>query len=732
MSTTQIGETEKYSIDNRLYTFINAEVLPQTPLSESDFWSGFANVLDQFLNDAEDLIQVRKDLQEKIDTWHKEQREQGKTFDKQTYKTFLEETGYLVPAPESVCISVKNVDEEIAKIAGPQLVVPIQSARIAVKAANARWNSLYDALYGSDVIDQSGDRAPVTSYNPKRGESVIAYAKEFLDECFPLKKGSHKDATSYSLYYQNLIISLNDGSSTGLAKPGQMVAVNGAKADPESILLRNNGLHVEIEFDRHGSVGKDDPASIQDIHLESAVTTIMDCEDSVAAVDAEDKMEVYKNWLGLTMGTLQTEFEKEGEEVRRRLSYDRIYTSTETGDDYKVHGRALMMIRNVGAMVRTELVTNNNGDRVNEGIVDALVTALIASIDVRKPSEKSNSREGSIYLVKPKVHGPQEVALNNRLYGAIEDLLKLDRNTIKMGMMDEERRTSLNLAACIAEASERIIFINTGFLDRSGDEIRTSMEAGVFLPKAELESATWIEAYEKSNVEVGLACGFSGSAQIGKGMWAMPGQMKRMLIEKAAHPESGATTAWVPSPTAATLFAMHYHKVDVFARHAELHVELTASQSDTLDKMLEIPLAGELTSHEIEAEIDNNVQAILGYCAHWVDQGVGCSVVLDIHNIGMMEDRATLRVSSQLLANWLHHNVCTEEQVLDSLSRMTKLVDQQNAGDSRYRPMAPNPESSYAFLAAKDLIFKGREQPNGYVEPLLHDYRRKVKASSYN
>ena len=712
-------------INEKFYNFINDEVLALSSLNTANFWNGFAKLIADLSPINQKLLQTRNKMQTQIDEWHIGHKGEG--FNQNDYENFLNDIGYIIPEGDDFTIETANVDEEIATIAGPQLVVPINNSRFALNAANARWGSLYDALYGTDVIAQETGLKLGKKHNEARANRVIAYAKRFLDQTFPLAKGSHHNVTSYLVYYQHLLALFPDGSTVGLKTPNQLVALRGSKNEPTSLLLKNNGLHVEIEIDRKGSIGATDFAGIQDIKIESALTTIMDFEDSVAAVDAEDKITVYRNWFGLMQGTLKSNFIKNGKTICRQLTKDKRFT-TKDGEEYRLPGRALLLARNVGHLMDTELMQDEQGYFAPEGIVDTVVTALIASIDLRSSESDQirNSKTASIYIVKPKMHGPEEVAFTCLIFNAVEKLLELKENTIKLGIMDEERRTTVNLKECIRIAKQRIVFINTGFLDRTGDEIHTSMQAGAFLPKAEIKQQQWLSAYEDRNVEIGLACGFMGKAQIGKGMWAMPDEMAKMMDEKISHPLSGANTAWVPSPTAATLHALHYHQVNV----ANVQAGLLGKTKTSLSDILSIPLMKDnsaLSTQQIENELENNIQGILGYVVRWVELGIGCSKVPDINHIGLMEDRATLRISSQHIANWLRHNICSEAQVKQILQRMATVVDSQNKDTPDYKTMMPNYKDSLAFNAASELIFAGIEQPNGYTEPLLHHYRQLAK-----
>ncbi|CAF3899162.1 unnamed protein product [Adineta steineri] len=707
-------------IDKILLNFVNQEVLPDLNINEDAFWSGAESIIIELSPENRRLLNIRDCLQAHIDEWHR--THPGKYRDITEYKQFLYDIGYLSPRynDENIQINTNNVDDEIAIQAAPQLVVPLMNARFALNAANARWGSLYDALYGTDVIPEDDGCERTNKYNKKRGEKVIAFTQKFLDQSVPLlNNASHADVIKYDIENGELKITLQNGNTTQLQYPNQFIGYQGAIDRLNAILFVHHGLHIEIQIDLPG---------IKDILIESALTTIIDCEDSVAAVDAYDKVQLYRNWLGLMKGNLEAQFVKGKETIIRKLNPDRIYTS-KMGDELRLPGRSLLFIRHVGHLLYTDAILNNDNQEIPEGILDALITTLIALHDINdKRKEKiKNSRKDSIYIVKPKQHGPEEVAFTSNLFAHIEVLLKLPRYTLKIGIMDEERRTTVNLTACIREVKDRLVFINTGFLDRTGDEIHTSMEAGPFVPKSQMKESKWLNAYEKNNVEIGLKCGLSGKAQIGKGMWAMPDMMASMLQQKIKHLQTGATCSWVPSPTAATLHALHYHQIDVFTRHIELN-SLSLLSNDYLDDLLTIPILNTtLTNEEIQHELDNNIQSILGYVVRWIDQGIGCSKVPDIDDIGLMEDRATLRISSQLMANWLRHGIITKQQVIETLQRMAKIVDRQNANDTEYQPMASNFDQNIAFQAALELILDGHKQPNGYTEPILHRRRREVK-----
>lgn len=708
----------KLAIAKELYDFIENEALPGSGLDSETYWKNFEQVVVDLSPKNKALLAKRDELQAKIDEWHRNNK-----FELGAYKAFLTEIGYLLPEVEDFQITTENVDEEIALLAGPQLVVPVRNARYCLNAANARWGSLYDALYGFDVISEEGGAEKGKGYNPVRGAKVIEFAKNFLNEIFPLAQGSHADATKYAIEQNKLVVTLKDGTKTGLAHEAQFVGFNGEEANPSEVVLLSNGLHVIIEIDANSPIGQTDLAGVKDLSLEAAVTTIQDLEDSVAAVDAEEKVEGYRNWLGLMKGTLQESIEKNGKTIVRALNKDREIKNL-IGGTTKLHGRSLMLLRNVGHLMTNPAILVD-GEEIFEGIMDALVTPLLSIADIRSENENKNSRKGSMYIVKPKMHGPEEVAFAVELFERAEQALGLPAKSLKIGIMDEERRTSVNLKNCIAAAKDRTIFINTGFMDRTGDEIHTSMEAAPVVRKEAVKTQKWIAAYENRNVAIGLKCGLQGKAQIGKGMWPKPDSMKDMLATKAAHPNAGASCAWVPSPTGAVLHAMHYHQVNVKARQDQLKAEEMLS----LDDLLTPPFATDTnwSAEEINNELENNCQGILGYVVRWVDLGVGCSKVPDINNVGLMEDRATLRISSQHVANWLRHGIVTREQVEEVLKRMAKIVDEQNANDPLYKPMAANFETNIAFQAASDLIFKGCEQPSGYTEPLLHAARLKLK-----
>jgi malate synthase len=695
------------TINSTLLDFINQEVIPETDIVVEDFWNKFDSAVHLLAPINKALIEKRDNIQKKIDQWHL--RNKGKDINSNEYFEFLKSINYIVDEKENFQISTQNVDEEIASIAGPQLVVPIDNARYALNAANARWGSLYDALYGTDVISENDGASKSGPYNPQRGGKVIEYAKNFLDKNFPLNDDSWKNISQISI------------KNINLKNQNQLVGYNGTKDDPDSILLKNNNLHVEVIIDAKSKIGSSDKASISDVVIESAISTIVDNEDSVAAVDAEDKVKCYRNWLGIMKGNLQTEMQKNGKKFIRKLNPDRTYEGI-NGKKIKLHGRALLLNRNVGHLMTNPAITLKDGSEIPEGIMDAFVSVLCAKHDFKN---KINSRTGSVYIVKPKMHGPEEVAFTDTIFSKVEDVLGLKRNTIKVGIMDEERRTTVNLKECIRSVKERIVFINTGFLDRTGDEMHTSFEAGPMIFKGDMKKSTWLNTYEDWNVDVGLNCGFSGKAQIGKGMWAMPDRMSDMMTQKIGHPSAGANCAWVPSPTAATLHAIHYHQVDVFKKQKEIKSRIKAK----VENILSIPIADRpnWSVEDINKELENNAQGILGYVVRWIDQGVGCSKVPDFNNIGLMEDRATLRISSQHMANWLHHSICTKDQVMTVMKKMAVIVDKQNDGDKNYEPMSGDFEKSIAFQAACDLVFKGRVQPSGYTEPLLHKRRLEKK-----
>ena len=720
MSTNYISVNNS-KVHKTLYDFVNLEVLPNLKISEKEFWNGFIETANGLAQENRDLLKKRDEIQKKLDDWYKSK---NKKINFEEYKKFLYEIGYLVDEKEDFKIETSDVDDEIAKIAGPQLVVPVDNARYAINAANARWGSMYDALYGSDIIDEKNGCDKLKVYNPKRGEEVINEGREFLDQNFSLEDASWKNVKSFIKNKSDLKIILEDKKETYLINKRQFIGYTGNKENLDTIILKNNNLHIEIKIDANHPIGKSDKANICDIIIESAISTIMDLEDSVAAVDADDKVKCYRNWLGIMMGTLETKMQKNGKSFIRKLNPDKEYFDKEDNKKY-LHGRSLLLIRNVGHLMTSSAIILDDGSEIPEGIMDAFITVLCAVHDFKL---KKNSRKNSVYIVKPKMHGPEEVAFADKIFSKVENVLKLNPNTIKMGIMDEERRTTVNLKECIRNAKKRIVFINTGFLDRTGDEMHTSFEAGPMIFKGEMKKSSWLNTYEDWNVDIGLECGFSGKAQIGKGMWAMPDKMKDMIEQKIGHPKSGANCAWVPSPTAATLHSMHYHQVNVFDQQKKL----VSRKRANLDNILTIPIADRpnWSIEDIRKEIENNCQGILGYVVRWIDQGVGCSKVPDINNVGLMEDRATLRISSQHIANWLHHEICTKEQVIEAMKKMAKVVDDQNSKDKNYVAISNNFDNSIAFKAACELVFEGKLQPSGYTEPILHKKRLEKKLSN--
>ena len=711
-SNLQISET--------LVNFIENEALPNTNVSAERFWNKLELILNQFVPLNQKLLETRSIMKNQIDSFYLENT--GKTINQDQYINFLRKINYIVPVGNNFTIETQNVDPELALKAGPQLVVPVTNARYALNAANARWGSLYDALYGTDAISEEGNAQKTSSYNPSRGKKVVDYGRDFLDKNFKLENSSHKDVKTYKIENGNLIIKSNDNTNTQLSDTNQYVGYQGSEDNPSCILLKNNNLHVEILINKNGNIGSTDNAGIDDIIIESALTTIQDCEDSVATVDAEDKVLAYKNWLGLMKGNLEDTFEKNGKTLTRKLNQDKIYLTS--NGEYKLPGRSVMLIRNVGHLMTNPAILMSNGEEIPEGIMDAMITSMIAIHDIK--NNQMNSRTGSVYIVKPKMHGPEEVKFACDIFSAVEEALHLEKYTLKIGIMDEERRTTVNLKECIRAAKERTVFINTGFLDRTGDEIHTAMEAGPIIPKGDIKNAKWISAYENNNVKIGLECGLSGKAQIGKGMWAMPDLMDEMLKQKINHPKSGANTAWVPSPTAATLHALHYHEVDVF----NVQKQKSNDKNDYLSDILDVPVSKghNWSQEEIQKEMDNNAQGILGYVVRWIDQGVGCSKVPDINNIGLMEDRATCRISSQHLTNWMRHGIFTKDQLVETLKKMAKIVDDQNKNDINYVPMSKDFENSLAFKASLDLIIEGTVSPSGYTEPILHKRRLELKS----